>query len=56
MTENAKSSTDTAMQTAAGKKTYESPSLRVFGTVSALTAQFTRDKGQMDGGPNNLKT
>ena len=61
MTDSAKRLTDTDPQTASDpafdrKKTYESPSLRVFGTVSALTAQFTRDKGNMDGGPNNLKT
>jgi hypothetical protein len=61
MTESAKRLTHTAPQTASGpasarKKTYDLPSLRVFGTVTALTAQFSRDKGSMDGGPNNLKT
>ena len=61
MTDNTKSLTDTGPQTASDpacdrKKTYQSPRLRVFGTVTALTAQFSRDKGIMDGGPNNLKT
>jgi hypothetical protein len=32
------------------------PLLRVFGSVSTLTSAMSRDKGAMDGGPNNLKT
>ena len=38
------------------KRPYERPALRVFGSVSAMTGQFTKDMGEMDGGPNNLKT
>lgn len=38
------------------RKPYEPPSLRVFGSVAAITAQFSRDMGSKDGGPNNFKT
>jgi hypothetical protein len=38
------------------RRPYEPPMLRVYGAVKDLTTAFTRDKGNMDGGPNNLKT
>jgi len=38
------------------RRPYEQPTLRVFGSVSAITSAFSRDMGAMDGGPNNLKT
>jgi hypothetical protein len=38
------------------RKTYTAPSLRVFGSVAAITAQMTRDKGEMDSGSNKFKT
>ena len=38
------------------RQDYVKPSLRVFGSVTALTAQLSQDKGAKDGGPNNFKT
>jgi hypothetical protein len=38
------------------RKAYEPPSLRVFGSVAAITASIARDTGNMDGGSNKFKT
>ena len=38
------------------KKRYQPPTLRVFGTVAAITATLSMDGQAKDGGPNNLKT
>lgn len=38
------------------RKPYGRPSLRVFGSVAAITATNSMDGKQMDGGPNNSKT
>jgi hypothetical protein len=40
----------------AGRRPYRVPSLRVFGTVAAITATTSMDGQAMDGGPNNIKT
>ena len=40
----------------AGRRPYAPPSLRVFGTVAAITATASMDGAAKDGGPNNLKT
>ena len=47
---------DSPAPTPEPRQPYEQPALRVFGTVTAITAQFARDKGAKDGGPNNFKT
>lgn len=44
------------VQDDAGRRPYEKPALRVFGSVTAITAQLNREKGAKDGGPNNFKT
>jgi hypothetical protein len=46
----------TARRKEESRRPYEKPALRIFGSVTAITSQFTRDMGAMDGGPNNLKT
>jgi hypothetical protein len=38
------------------RKPYTRPTLRVFGTVAAITAAATMTGMLRDGGPNNLKT
>jgi hypothetical protein len=38
------------------KRPYATPELRVFGTVTALTAEASMSGKLRDGGPNNLKT
>ena len=35
---------------------YQTPTLRVFGTITAITSQLNRDGRARDGGPNNFKT
>jgi hypothetical protein len=40
----------------AGRRPYRVPSVRVFGTVAAITATTSMGGQQMDGGPNNIKT
>jgi hypothetical protein len=39
-----------------GRRPYRVPSLRVFGTVAAITATNSMDGQAKDGGPNNIKT
>lgn len=41
---------------ASERQPYERPVLRVFGTVTDITASVAMDGKQKDGGPNNLKT
>jgi hypothetical protein len=41
---------------ASGRQPYERPVLRIFGTVTDITASVSMDGKQKDGGPNNLKT
>jgi hypothetical protein len=38
------------------RRPYVKPTLRVFGTVAAITAAATKTGAAKDGGPNNLKT
>jgi hypothetical protein len=38
------------------RKPYTPPTLHVFGTVAAITAEATMTGMLRDGGPNNLKT
>jgi hypothetical protein len=38
------------------RKPYRPPALRVFGSVTAITASLNKDGQLKDGGPNNLKT
>lgn len=38
------------------RQPYETPQLRVYGPVSAITATNSRDGRAKDGGPNNIKT
>jgi hypothetical protein len=38
------------------RQPYVKPTLRVFGTVAAITAAATKTGAAKDGGPNNLKT
>ena len=38
------------------RRPYRAPSLRVFGSVAAITATISMDGSAMDGGPNNIKT
>jgi hypothetical protein len=38
------------------RRPYRHPSLRVFGSVAAITATTSMDGNAMDGGPNNIKT
>jgi hypothetical protein len=38
------------------RKPYGRPSLRVFGSVAAITATNSMGGKAMDGGPNNVKT
>jgi hypothetical protein len=42
--------------TAAGRRPYEPPVLRVFGSVTEITASVSMSGSHKDGGPNNLKT
>jgi hypothetical protein len=44
------------MKPAPVRRPYRAPSLRVFGSVAAITATNSMDGMQMDGGPNNVKT
>lgn len=38
------------------RRPYDTPVLRVFGSVAAITASIARDGRLKDGGPNNVKT
>ena len=38
------------------RRPYEEPTLRTFGSVTALTQALSTTGKAMDGGPNNLKT
>ena len=35
---------------------YDTPVLRVFGSVAAITAAISKEGQVKDGGPNNIKT
>jgi hypothetical protein len=39
-----------------GRRPYRVPTLKVFGTVAAITANISMTGQAKDGGPNNLKT
>ena len=43
-------------RSAALRRPYTKPELRVFGTVAAITAAASKSGVLKDGGPNNLKT
>ena len=38
------------------RRPYQPPVLRVFGSVTAITATLSMDGQLKDGGPNNIKT
>lgn len=38
------------------RRPYEPPVLRIFGSVTEITASVSMSGSQKDGGPNNLKT
>ena len=40
---------------AAPRRPYREPSLRVFGSVAAITATLSMGGQSKDGGPNNIK-
>ena len=48
--------TDTTVTVPPGRRPYQRPVLRVFGSVTAITATLSMDGQAKDGGPNNIKT
>jgi hypothetical protein len=42
--------------TSGARRPYEKPTLRVFGSVAAITATTSMAGQAKDGGPNNIKT
>jgi hypothetical protein len=49
-------SPSTEQNHATAERRYETPVLRVFGTVASVTATTSMTGVQKDGGPNNIKT
>ena len=48
--------TDASEQPAPARRPYQQPVLRVFGSVTAITATNSMGGQLKDGGPNNIKT
>ena len=56
MSDSADTSPESSNPALPARRPYRAPSLRVFGSVAAITATISMDGMAKDGGPNNIKT